>query len=128
MAIKAVCEHYNTKRRKGLLVMATGTGKTRVAISLVDVLKRNGWVKNVLFLADRTSLVKQAHKNFVRQLPNETTCVWSEGGERDLNARIIFSTYDQARYARNPEISDNTVGLIMALTKRRQEIRKDRFD
>ena len=42
--------------------------------------------------------------------------------------RIIFSTYDQARYARNPEISDNTVGLIMALTKRRQEIRKDRFD
>ena len=93
MAIKAVCEHYNTKRRKGLLVMATGTGKTRVAISLVDVLKRNGWVKNVLFLADRTSLVKQAHKNFVKLLPNETTCVWSEGGERDLNARIIFSTY-----------------------------------
>ena len=42
--------------------------------------------------------------------------------------RIIFSTYDQARYARNPDISDNTVGLIMALTKRRQEIRKDRFD
>ncbi|MBQ7339213.1 MAG: hypothetical protein IJW40_12290 [Clostridia bacterium] len=42
--------------------------------------------------------------------------------------KVIFSTYDQARYAKNPEISDNTVGLIMALTKRRQEIRKDRFD
>jgi hypothetical protein len=42
--------------------------------------------------------------------------------------RVIFSTYDQARYAKNPEISDNTVGLIMALTKRRQEVRKDRFD
>lgn len=42
--------------------------------------------------------------------------------------RIIFSTYDQARYAKNPDISDNTVGLIMALTKRRQEVRKDRFD
>ena len=93
MAIKAVCEHYNTKRRKGLLVMATGTGKTRVAISLVDVLKRNDRVKNVLFLADRTSLVKQAHKNFVKLLPNETTCVLNEGGEHDLNARIIFSTY-----------------------------------
>ncbi len=92
-AIKAVCEHYNSKHRKGLLVMATGTGKTRVAISLVDVLKRNDWVKNVLFLADRTSLVKQAHKNFVKLLPNETTCVLNEGGERDLNARIIFSTY-----------------------------------
>ena len=92
-AIKAVCEHYNTKHRKGLLVMATGTGKTRVAISLVDVLKRNDWVKNVLFLADRTSLVKQAHKNFVKLLPNEPTCVLNEGGERDLNARITFSTY-----------------------------------
>ena len=93
MAIKAVCEHYNTKRRKGLLVMATGTGKTRVAISLVDVLKRNDWVKNVLFLADRTSLVKQAHKNFVKLLPNETTTVLNESGERDMNARITFSTY-----------------------------------
>ena len=93
MAIKAVCEHYNKKHRRALLVMATGTGKTRVAISLVDVLKRNDWVKNVLFLADRTSLVKQAHKNFVKLLPNETTTVLNEGGERDMNARITFSTY-----------------------------------
>ena len=92
-AIKAVCEHYNSKHRKGLLVMATGTGKTRVSISLVDVLKRNDWVKNVLFLADRTSLVKQAHKNFSKLLRNEPTCVLNEGGERDLNARITFSTY-----------------------------------
>ncbi len=93
-AIKAVCEHYNTKRRKGLLVMATGTGKTRVAISLVDVLKRNDWVKNVLFLADRTSLVKQAHRNFVKLLPNETTTILNENPtERDWNARITFSTY-----------------------------------
>ena len=92
-AIKAVCEHYNGKHRKALLVMATGTGKTRVAISLVDVLKRNEWVKNVLFLADRTSLVKQAHKNFVKLLPNETSCVLNESGERDTNARLTFSTY-----------------------------------
>ena len=75
MAIKAVCEHYNKKHRKALLVMATGTGKTRVAISLVDVLTRNGWVKNVLFLADRISLVSQAHKNFVKLLPNTTICL-----------------------------------------------------
>ena len=94
MAIKAVCEHYNTKHRKGLLVMATGTGKTRVAISLVDVLSRNGWVKNVLFLADRISLVNQAHKNFVKLLPNTTTCVLSDNGkDKDTNARILFSTY-----------------------------------
>ena len=93
MAIKSVCEHLNKKHRKALLVMATGTGKTRVSISLVDVLMRNGWVKNVLFLADRTSLVGQAHKNFVKLLPSTTTCVLSDNGEKDLNARITFSTY-----------------------------------
>ena len=58
--------------RHGLIAGATGTGKTRVSISLVDVLMRNNWVKNVLFLADRTSLVRQAHKNFVKLLPNTT--------------------------------------------------------
>ncbi len=94
MAIKSVCEHLNKKHRKALLVMATGTGKTRVSISLVDVLMRNGWVKNVLFLADRTSLVGQAHKNFVKLLPSTPTCVLSDkDSEKDLTARIIFSTY-----------------------------------
>ena len=96
MAIKAVCEHYNKKHRKALLVMATGTGKTRVSISLVDVLMRNDWVKNVLFLADRTSLVSQAHKNYVKLLPNATTCVLNDKDnekKKDINARIVFSTY-----------------------------------
>ncbi len=93
MAVKAVCEHFNRKHRKGLLVMATGTGKTRVAISLVDILTRNEWVKNVLFLADRTSLVTQAHKNFVKLMPSTTTCVLSDDSEHDLNARLTFSTY-----------------------------------
>ena len=93
MAIKSVCEHFNTKHRRGLLVMATGTGKTRVAISLVDVLARNGWVKNVLFLADRIPLVSQAHKNFVKLLPHMTTSVLSEDKDPDTNARITFSTY-----------------------------------
>ena len=93
MSIKAVCEHFNKKHRKGLIVMATGTGKTRVAISLVDILTRNEWVKNALFLADRTSLVNQAHKNFVKLLPNMTTCVLSDDSDHDLNARLTFSTY-----------------------------------
>lgn len=94
MAIKAVCEHYNTLHRRALLVMATGTGKTRVSISLVDVLMRNGWVKNVLFLADRISLVTQAHKNYVKLLPSTTTCVLSDSGkDKDMGARIVFSTY-----------------------------------
>ncbi len=93
MAIKSVCEHFNSKHRRGLLVMATGTGKTRVSISLVDVLARNGWVKNVLFLADRTPLVSQAHKNFVKLLPHMTTSVLSEDKDPDTTARITFSTY-----------------------------------
>lgn len=95
-AIKSVCEHLNGKNRHALLVMATGTGKTRTAISLVDVLARNRWVKNVLFLADRTALVSQAKKNFAKLLPSMTYCVLSENGDnkdKDLNARIMFCTY-----------------------------------
>ncbi|MDO4948199.1 MAG: DEAD/DEAH box helicase family protein [Fibrobacter sp.] len=96
MAIKSVCEWYNQKHRRGLLVMATGTGKTRVSISMVDVLMRNDWVKNVLFLADRTSLVTQAKKNFAKLLPNATITVLSDQSNKagiDPNARIVFSTY-----------------------------------
>lgn len=94
MAITKVCEHFNEMNRKALIVMATGTGKTRVAISLVDVLKRNNYVKNVLFLADRIELVKQAKKSFVKFLPSEPICVLSDSSaKKDLNARIIFSTY-----------------------------------
>lgn len=93
MAITNICEHFNANNRRGLLVMATGTGKTRVAISLVDVLTRHNWIKNVLFLADRTSLVKQAKKNFVKLLPDMTVCELSGSGEKDLNARLMFSTY-----------------------------------
>ena len=74
--------------------MATGTGKTRVSISCVDVLMKAGWIKNVLFLADRTSLVRQAHKNFNKLLPNVTTSLYTGGSlNRDANARVIFSTY-----------------------------------
>lgn len=93
MAIRSVCERFNNMHRRTLLVMATGTGKTRVSISLVDVLARNNWVKNVLFLADRTALVKQAAKNYSKLLPSFTTCILSEDKEPDMSARIMFSTY-----------------------------------
>jgi type I restriction enzyme R subunit len=68
-AIRSVTEHLEKKYRKSLLVMATGTGKTRVVIGLVDVLMRANRIKRVLFLADRTSLVRQAVNNFKRYLP-----------------------------------------------------------
>ena len=93
IAITKICELLNNKRRKGLLVMATGTGKTRVAISLVDILVRNNWVTNVLFLADRTTLVNQAKRNFGTLMPNMSICELSGSGEKDYNARLMFCTY-----------------------------------
>lgn len=92
-AVKKVCEHFNTKHRRALLVMATGTGKTRTAISLVELLTRNNWIKSVLFLADRTSLVNQAYNKFEELLPNETKEVLNETKEPTLTKRITFSTY-----------------------------------
>lgn len=93
MAITKVCEYFNENHRRGLIVMATGTGKTRVAISLVDILARNSWIKNVLFLADRTSLVSQAKRNFSKLMPSMSVCELSGSGEKDLNARLMFCTY-----------------------------------
>lgn len=58
------------RRRRALLVMATGTGKTRVAIATAKLLRESGWVGKVLFLADRTALVEQAHENFLAQYPD----------------------------------------------------------
>ena len=92
-AVKAVCDSFGKKnRRKALLVMATGSGETRTVISLCDVLLQNGWVKNILFLADRTSLVTQAKRNFVNLLPNLSVTNLCE--EKDnYTAHCVFSTY-----------------------------------
>ena len=91
-AIKAVCESFERGDRKALLVMATGSGKTRTVISLVDVLAKHGWVKNVLFLADRTALVSQAYKNFKQLLPNMSIYNLTDGKDSP-ESRVVFSTY-----------------------------------
>ena len=92
-AVKAVCRTFDEEnRRKALLVMATGSGKTRTVISIVDVLLRHGWVKNILFLADRNSLVTQAKRAFVNTLPNLSVVNLCEDKE-NYNARGVFSTY-----------------------------------
>ena len=92
-AIQAVCDAFDTRnRRKALLVMATGSGKTRTVISLADVLMRHGWIKNILFLADRNALVTQAKRAFHSMLPNLSLCNLTEGRE-DASARAVFSTY-----------------------------------
>lgn len=91
-AIRAVCEQIEQGFRKHLLVMATGTGKTRTASSLVDVLSKGKYVTNVLFLADRTALVKQAKDDFKNYLPNMSLCNLCSNKD-DRQARIVFSTY-----------------------------------
>ena len=92
-AVKAVCDSFGQKnRRKALLVMATGSGKTRTVIALVKTLLEQGWVKNVLFLADRNSLVTQAKRSFVNLLPDFSVTNLCE--ERDnYAAHGVFSTY-----------------------------------
>ena len=92
-SIMAVCDAVNTKHRKMLLVMATGSGKTRTAISIVDVLMRHNHVKNILFLADRKALVKQAKNNFSNLLPSLTLCNLLDSKDNPEQARMTFSTY-----------------------------------
>ncbi|MGY3570274.1 DEAD/DEAH box helicase family protein [Vibrio paucivorans] len=80
--------------RKGLFVMATGTGKTRTVISLVDLLVKNDWVKNILFLADRNALLTQAKKNFVKLLPRVSCSILDSGQSKNsIDSRLYFSTY-----------------------------------
>ena len=92
-AIKAVCDSFDRRnRRKALLVMATGSGKTRTVIALCDVLLNHGWVKNILFLADRNSLVTQAKRSFVNLLSDLSVTNLCE--EKDnYTAHCVFSTY-----------------------------------
>ena len=92
-AIKAVCDAFDGRnRRKALLVMATGSGKTRTVIELCDVLLQRGWVKNILFLADRNSLVTQAKRSFVNLLPDLSVTNLCEE-KNNYTAHCVFSTY-----------------------------------
>ena len=95
-AAARVMEQFGTKRKlKSLIVMATGTGKTRLSIALVDMLMRANWARKVLFLADRRELVKQAKGEFKIHAPNLSTISLinkATQAERDA-ARVVFSTY-----------------------------------
>lgn len=92
-AIKAVCTAFDEKnRRKALLVMATGSGKTRTVIALCKALLEAGWVKNILFLADRNALVRQAKHSFVNLLPN-LSCTNLVEEKENYNAHCVLSTY-----------------------------------
>ena len=90
-AIGSIGEQFAQSRRKALLVMATGSGKTRTAIALVDLLQRAGWVKRALFLADRVSLVNQAVRAFKAHLPGSSPV--NLVTEKDTTGRVYVCTY-----------------------------------
>lgn len=92
-SIRAVMEAVEKRKRKFLLVMATGTGKTRTCIALVDALMRAGWAVRVLFLVDRIALRDQTLEAFKEHLPNEPR--WPKQGEKEIatDRRIYVSTY-----------------------------------
>lgn len=105
-AIKSVCNCFDEKnRRKALLVMATGSGKTRTVIALCDVLLKSGWVKNILFLADRNSLVTQAKRSFVNMLSN-LSCTNLVEEKDNYHAHCVFSTYQTMMHCID-SVSDN---------------------
>lgn len=91
-AAARVMDEFGAKRkRKSLIVMATGTGKTRLSIALVDMLMRANWARKVLFLADRIALVNQAKREFNAHLPHVS--VASLLDKKQEEARVTFSTY-----------------------------------
>lgn len=90
-AIGSICSHFAQSRRKALLVMATGTGKTRTAIALVDLLQKCNWAKRVLFLADRVSLVNQATNAFKAHLADASPVNLIT--EKSTEGRVYTCTY-----------------------------------
>jgi type I restriction enzyme R subunit len=95
-AIAEVVKHFKNKHSRSLIVLATGTGKTRVSCALSDIFIRNNYVKRILFLADRKNLVKQAkEETFEKFLPGIPMMVIVEGQKEgdESKARIVFSTY-----------------------------------
>ena len=92
-AVRRVAERFAEKKRKALVVQATGTGKTRVSISLCDALIKAKWAKRVLFLCDRKELRKQAHNAFKEFLPSEPRTIVSRATAADRDSRIYFATY-----------------------------------
>lgn len=91
-AIRKVSEALESNHREALLIMATGTGKTRVSASIIDLLSKANWVKRVLFLADRNALIHQAKTNLNDYLPNLPAVDLTREKE-DEGSRIVFSTY-----------------------------------
>jgi type I restriction enzyme, R subunit len=91
-AIRRIGETFERDRqRKALVVMATGAGKTRTVIALVELLQRANWAKRVLFLADRVALVNQAANAFKAHLPDAAAV--NLVTDKETEGRVYVCTY-----------------------------------
>lgn len=95
-AIKRVSERFSQKHRRALVVQATGTGKTRVAIALTELMIRAGWVKRVLFLCDRKELRKQA-KNAFNDFLSEPTRIITSRVRTNASERVFLAKEGSGR-------------------------------
>ena len=105
-AIRSVANVLENRGREALLVMATGSGKTRTAAALVDVLSKCNWAKRILFLADRTALVYQARNAFTNHLSNLPNVDLTRDKDQE-HARVVFSTYQTMINLIDDEFDDN---------------------
>lgn len=93
MAIRKTYEAFTSGQRKALLVMATGTGKTRTAMSIINGLVQANWVKRVLFLVDRDELRKQADSAFKKHLDSLSRVFINAETRGDKNKKVYIATY-----------------------------------
>jgi type I restriction enzyme R subunit len=91
-AVKQVLDHLEKGNRKALICMATGTGKTRVSMAILDALIRARYIQNILFVVDRISLGRQAYNDFDSYLKGEPKTILNEFGDFDMDKRIYIST------------------------------------
>lgn len=128
-AIKTVAAHFQNQRRKALIIQATGTGKTRVAIALSELLLRTSWAKRILFLCDRRELRIQADDAFNEHLGTEPRSVIGQSSKIDQSARIFISTY-QGMMNRFAQLDVGFFDLIVADESHRSIYNKyrDLFD
>lgn len=92
-AIKTLSRKFQDQGRKALIIQATGTGKTRVAIALAELLIREHWAQRILFLCDRRELRKQADDAFKDFLGSEPRCVIGDTNKVPTDSRIYIATY-----------------------------------
>lgn len=110
-AATSVLDTFNSGERSSVLELATGTGKTRIAVALSDVLFKSGLINNVLFLSDRRYLLQQSRKVFKKYFPNISTSLFTcDSIEKKCNSRITFSTYKSILNLLNGDRSKYPIG------------------